>query len=158
MSQKISPKWYIQCRGIKWKIPDFARLRDPCFKIRDWDLKKSRLREAKSPKNETSRLTIYEISRSGQNFSRPTFFEEPFYTPSISNDTSKKNFEKRVRQTLVYKKHNCNPFQSSSQNLSIPAFLPLSITSFHFLVTSNVLNLFLLILSQQHRARFFLKR
>ena len=37
----------------------------------------------KSPENETSRhiKNAYEISRPGQNFARPTFFEVPFYTP-----------------------------------------------------------------------------
>ena len=60
------------------------RGKDAGFKIRDKDLKKSSLRDAKSAESETSRIitNVSKISRSGQNFPRPTFFEEPFYTPT----------------------------------------------------------------------------
>jgi len=46
--------------------------------------KQSRLREAKSPENDTPRpiTNASEISRLGQNFPRPTFFVEPFYNPT----------------------------------------------------------------------------
>ena len=64
-------------------------------KLFPWSLKKSTSEDQterkndksdsetqKSPKNETSRHinNAYEISRLGQNFARPTFFEVP-YTP-----------------------------------------------------------------------------
>ena len=49
--------------------------------IRDGDLQNSSLWEAK---NETSKpiTNVSEILRLGKNFPRPTFFEEPFYTPT----------------------------------------------------------------------------
>ena len=49
--------------------------------IRDEDLQNSNLRETK---NETSKpvTNVSEILRSDKNFPRPTFFEEPFYTPT----------------------------------------------------------------------------
>ena len=49
--------------------------------IRDGDLQNSNLREAK---NKTSKpvTNVSEILRSGKNFLRPTFFKEPFYTPT----------------------------------------------------------------------------
>ena len=49
--------------------------------IRDGDLQNSNLWETK---NETSKpvTNVSEILRSGKNFPRPTFFEEPFYTPT----------------------------------------------------------------------------
>ena len=54
------------------------RLRDPSPKvIRDSGMQKS-------PENETSRSgtnNASEISRSRQNFPRPTFFKVPFYAP-----------------------------------------------------------------------------
>jgi len=49
--------------------------------IRDGDLQNLSLGEAQ---NQTSKpvTNVSEILRSGQNFPRPTFFEEPFYTPT----------------------------------------------------------------------------
>ena len=49
--------------------------------IQDGDLQNSNLWETK---NETSKpvTNVSEILRSGKNFPRPTFFEEPFYTPT----------------------------------------------------------------------------
>ena len=48
--------------------------------------KKTKLRDVKSAKNESSRATTSasKISRSGQTFPRPNFVQEPFYTPSYS--------------------------------------------------------------------------
>ena len=64
-------------RGIEW-----YKLRDPSFKIRDCETQ-----------NPTS-----EISRSGQNFPRPLFLEEPFYSPCICTTYFMKR--QRVRTKL----------------------------------------------------------
>ena len=73
----------------------FARLRDLGFKIRD--------RDAISPINETLRTikNASEISRSGQNFRDPTFFEEPFYIPGYLVMMSGESKRKRSRATHV---------------------------------------------------------
>lgn len=70
-------------RGIEWQIQDFARLRDPSFKIWDPDLKNLRVQDAKVSENETSRpiTNASEISRTGQKFLGPAFFTEPLYIP-----------------------------------------------------------------------------
>ena len=52
--------------------------------IRDSSRDKKKIQDSetqKSPEKETSRhiKNAYEISRSGQNFARPTFFEGPFF-------------------------------------------------------------------------------
>ena len=59
-------------RGIEW-----YKLRDPSFKIRDCQTQNHPKTRLETPTN------ISEISISGQNFPRPLFLEEPFYTPFI---------------------------------------------------------------------------
>ena len=113
MSQKISPKRYIyiytvqRYKMVNSRLCETARLRDCETHVSKFEAettKKSRIRDAKSQQNETSRLTMHKNSRSDQNFSRPTFFEEPFYTPSISNDTSKKKLLKTCQANMSLQK------------------------------------------------------
>ena len=76
-------------RGIEWYIWDFARLWDPWFKPWDQDLKKSRLRDTKSPKTrlrDKSQKNASKVSRSGQNFLTPNFFSKKIMTTFSSDE------------------------------------------------------------------------
>ena len=84
LHSSATPHFY---RGIQWQrwFRDFARRRDPTFKIRVRDLKKNFPEdetERKNDKSETPRpiKNTSKISRSGQNFPRLAFFEVAFYT------------------------------------------------------------------------------
>ena len=73
---------------VNWK------LRETLVSKFETKTKKSSLRDAKSAENETSRIitNASQISRSGQNFPRPTFFKEPFYTPNYISRASNELF------------------------------------------------------------------
>ena len=64
--------WRCTYRGIEW-----YKLRDPSFKIRDCQTQNHPKTRLETPTNTS------EISISGQNFPRPLFLEEPFYSPFI---------------------------------------------------------------------------
>ena len=75
------------------------RLRDPSPKVN------SDSEMQKSPENETSRSgsnNASEISRSRQNFPRPTFYKAPFYAPGkgvtscATDDSAESNFALEV--------------------------------------------------------------
>ena len=83
-----NPRRYVTIRGVaNGKIRDSLRRQDPSQKSQPETLVKSfetQKSKNKPCKNETSRLikNASEISRSCQNFLRPTFFEVPFATPN----------------------------------------------------------------------------
>ena len=96
-----------------------TRLRDsPCITFRD-------------------RAKIFRAPRFSRNHSIPLVYQTL---------KARKNSEKRVRLTSLQKAQLQSVLIFFTE-FAIPAFLPSSITSFHFLVTSNVLSLFLLFLS-----------
>ena len=105
------------------------QLENPSPRLLGKKFRESRKVKIKPCKNETSRLikNAFEISRSCQNFPRPTFFEVPFATSSVDVD---KTWEQRgVRgegrgrgQDLLEKNSLYPPFNlSPSRQISSPA-------------------------------------
>ena len=72
----------------------------------------------KSLKNETSRpiKNISEISRLGQNFSRPAFFEVPFYTPLFPPKPLEKFTDEHITHISAQKICSINKYRIQGHN------------------------------------------
>ena len=77
-------------------------LKNPSPRLLSKKFRDSRKVKIKPCKNETSRLTknAFEISRSCQNFPRPTFFEVPFATPYTALTLKKVNSQRSFRRFI----------------------------------------------------------